>query len=108
MKKYCLFLIMAFILFGCSVQKPTLEKAIIGKWVDKTGYEIHFFTGGKGFIPGVPEKIPDSNFQYSIVDENHISIEIEDTKQTLETKIEGDNLTLKYGQEDVIYKRIKE
>jgi hypothetical protein len=108
MKKYCLILIMALILVGCSAAKPSLDKAIVGKWVDKSGYEIHFFEGGKGFIPGVAEKIPDSDFQYSIKDENHITIEVQGTTQTLETRVEGDNLTLKYDQEDVVYTRIKQ
>jgi hypothetical protein len=107
MKKYCLILIMALILIGCNAAKPSLDKAIIGKWVDKSGYEIHFFEGGKGFIPGVAEKIPDSNFQYSIPDENHVTIDIEGTSQTLESRVDGDNLTLKYDQEDVVYTRIK-
>jgi hypothetical protein len=107
MKKYILLLLVALFLFGCSASKPSLEKAIIGTWVDASGYEIQFFSGGKGFIPGVPDKIPDSDFIYSIVDENHITLDIQETKQTLEIRIEGDTLTWKDDLGEVIYKRTK-
>ena len=107
MKKICLLLIMVFILFGCSTNKPNLGETIIGTWVDQSSYEIQFFKDGKGFIPGVPGKIPDTSFEYSTLDENHITFNLEQSKITVEIRVEGDTLTWKDEIGEVVYHRKK-
>jgi len=107
MKKICLLLVMVFILTGCAANKPNLGETIIGTWVDQSGYEIQFFKDGKGFIPGVAGKIPDTNFQYSVKDAGHIIFDIEQSKITVGIEIEGETLTWKDDIGEVIYHRKK-
>ena len=108
MKHFLLSLLILLILVtACATSQKPLSEAIIGTWENPNGFSIQFMTGGNGFIPGVPGKIPDSAFTYSIVDESHVKIDLEGQNQTIEVTIAGDQLTWKDKLGEVIYKRIK-
>ncbi len=76
MRRWPLLLDLAiFLLSACQPAKPTLEDSIIGMWENSSGYATEFRNGGEGFIPGVPDKMPPTIFKYSIVDQDHVSID---------------------------------
>jgi hypothetical protein len=108
MKRTILLLSMLLlVLTACASAKKSIGDQILGTWKDKDGYTIEFQPGGKGFIPGVAGKIPDTNFLYSIVDDSHIKIELPGQSQNIEIKITGDQLTWKDALGEVIYTRLK-
>lgn len=108
MRKTLIVLLLFLVFTGCTSKKSSLDQSIIGTWVDSSGYKIQFFSGGKGFIPGVPGKIPDSDFVYSIIDEQHINVELQGIKVTIEIQINDNTLTWKDSLGEVTYNRVKE
>ena len=108
MKYTLIFLtIVLLLLNACTPGKKNLEDEIQGTWVNDSGYSIQFQPGGMGFIPGVEGKIPDSTFVYSIIDDSHITIDLQGQTQTIGIVIEGDQLTWKDSLGDVAYTRVK-
>jgi hypothetical protein len=108
MKRILLFFAIAlFLLTSCAAPKKSLQDEILGTWKNNDGYSIEFKDGGAGFIPGVPGKIPDSNFTYTIKDETHINLDLEGQVQTIEIQISGDKLTWRDDLGDVAYTRVK-
>lgn len=108
MKRILFALTIALLLLtACAQAKKTLSDDILGTWVNKDGYSIEFQTGGSGFIPGVPGKIPDSTFVYSVTDESHIQVVFQGKKYTVEITINGDQLTWKDDLGEVAYTRTK-
>jgi hypothetical protein len=108
MKKLFLALaILFFALTACTPAKKPLTQEILGAWKNTDGYTIEFRSGGSGFIPGVAGKIPDTNFTYTIVDENHIQMDLQGENQKIEIDISGDHLTWKDDLGEVAYTRIK-
>jgi len=107
MKKILIVLVLFLLLTGCA-SKNSLDQAILGTWTDSSGYKIQFFVGGRGFIPGVPGKIPDSDFTYAIIDEQHITLETQGIKVTIEIHIKDDILTWKDSLGEVTYNRVNQ
>ena len=107
MRKILIALLLLLIFTGCAPKQKTLDQSIIGTWVDSSGYKIQFSSEGKGFIPGVPGKIADSDFVYSVVDEQHISMELQGIKVTVEILIKDDTLTWTDSLGEVNYTRVK-
>lgn len=108
MKRILFALLIALLLLtACSQAKKSLSDDILGNWVNKDGYSIQFQSGGSGFIPGVPGKIPDSSFVYSVTDDSHIEVNFEGKKYTVEITINGDQLTWKDDLGEVAYTRVK-
>ena len=107
MKRFLVFLLCAILLAACSPSKSRLKDAIIGTWTDAQGYSIQFKPDGRGFIPGVEGKIPDTNFTYSILDESHIQIDMQGRTFAIEIRIEDDQLTWKDEIGEVLYKRTR-
>ncbi len=101
------FAILFLALTACAPAKKPLAQEILGNWKNTAGYTIEFRSGGSGFIPGVAGKIPDSNFTYTVVDENHIQMNLLGENQTIEIDISGDHLTWKDDLGDVAYNRVK-
>jgi hypothetical protein len=99
----CLALAILF-LSACS---PSLESAIVGNWVNASGYTIEFKANGDGEIPGVTGQIPATSFKYVIVDQAHVSINLVDQKYTIEVHVDGDKLTWKDQLGEEIYTRVK-
>jgi hypothetical protein len=95
------------LLTSCAQAKKSLADEILGTWVNQDGFSIQFESGGNGFIPGVPGKIPDSNFAYSVTDDSHIKIDLGGQIETIEILISGDQLTWRDALGDVAYKRVK-
>ena len=108
MRKVLIALLLFLLFTGCTPKKSSLDQSIIGTWADSSGYKIQFLSAGKGFIPGVPGKIPNSDFVYSIVDEQHINVEMQGIKVAIEIQIKDDTLTWKDSLGEVIYNRVKE
>ena len=88
-----LLVLAGFILSACQPAKPTLENTIVGNWQNSSGYTIEFQPGGQGYIPGVPGDIPPTTFTYSILDQDHVSIDLGSDKYTIQIQVEGDKLT---------------
>ena len=108
MKPTLIFLaIVMLLLTACTPEKKSLGDEILGTWVNDSGYSIQFLPGGSGFIPGVEGQIPDSTFVYSIIDDSHITIDLQGQSQTIGIVIEGDQLTWKDSLGDVAYTRVK-
>ena len=108
MKKLIFALTILFIaLIACAPAKKPLAQEILGNWKNTDGYTIEFRSGGSGFIPGVADKIPDTNFTYKIVDKNHIQMDLQGENQTIEIDISGDHLTWKDDLGEVAYIRVK-
>ncbi len=101
------FITVLLLMTSCAPAKKTLADEILGSWVNKDGYSIQFKEGGTGFIPGVPGKIPDSAFTYTITDNTHIIIDLEGQVQTIQIQISGDQLTWKDDLGEVAYTRVK-
>ncbi len=95
------------LLSACSPSKKSLADAIIGSWKNTDGYTIEFKSAGQGFIPGVPGKIPDSDFVYTVIDDSHIQIDLAGQKNTIGISIDGDQLTWKDALGEVSYTRVK-
>lgn len=94
MRRFGLLLILfSLLLTACQPEPTGLAKDIVGNWVNAGGYTIEFYKDGKGLIPGVEGRIPLTSFKYTIVDEQHISIDLGTQAFTIEVKIEGDRLT---------------
>jgi hypothetical protein len=92
---------------------PSLEKAIVGQWVNAQGGVIHFYADNTGFIPGLKgaaEEIPDSRFTYYFPDKTHLGIVPEGQSAiVVEIKIESDKMTWR-GQTsntEFVYRRAK-
>jgi hypothetical protein len=109
MRKIYIFalILLAFSLAACAPARPSLESNLLGTWQDSKGFQIEFRTGGTGFIPGVAGQIPDSNFTYQIVDEQHIRMVAQGMQVTIEMIVDGDKLTWKDALGEVQYTRIK-
>lgn len=108
MKRFLLYVtILLVLLTACSQGKKTLSDEILGSWRNTDGYTIEFRSAGNGFIPGVPGKIPDSNFAYAVIDASHISIDFEGHQNTIEIVIHGDQMTWKDNLGEVSYRREK-
>ncbi len=100
-------LLAAMLLASCAPAKITLVDDILGTWKNNEGYTIQFKDGGTGFIPGVPGKIADSSFTYTVTDNSHINIDVGGHIQTIEIHISGDQLTWKDDLGEVAYTRVK-
>lgn len=107
MKKFIFISLLFLTLVACSPGNSSLEDAIIGTWENPSGFQVQFYSGGAGFFPGVPEHITDSDFAYTIVDQNHLVIDFQGEKFTIEIYIEGDTLTWKDSLGEVIYQQVK-
>ena len=108
MKRVLLSLTIVLILLAaCSAPQKSLADELLGTWMNTDGYTIEFQPAGNGFIPGVPGKIPDSKFIYSIRDDSHIVIEFEGHESTIEILIDEDQLTWKDDLGVVSYTRVK-
>lgn len=105
MKKNFLVILFFVFLAGCATPKTSLQHAITGSWVDKDGYELQFFPDGKGFIPGVSGKIPDSEFTYTVTDEQHIEIIFQGSKNNIGISIVNDTLTWRDSLGEIVYTR---
>jgi len=108
MRRWPLLLVLAiFILSACQPAKPTLENSIVGVWQNASGYTIEFRNGGDGFIPGVPDEIPATTFKYTIVDQEHVTLDLGSEKYTIQITVDDDTLTWtdKIGVET--YTRVK-
>jgi hypothetical protein len=109
MRRWGLLLVLAILIISaCQPPKPSLETAILGNWVNASGYTIEFKSGGDGFIPGVAGKVPATTFKYSIVDQEHVLIDLGSEKYTIQITVDGDKLTWtdKIGVET--YTRVKQ
>ena len=102
-----LFLLLLLTLAACSPGISSLEDTILGTWENPDGFQIQFSPEGTGFIQGVPGQIPDSSFTYSVVDQNHISIDFEGEKFTIEIKMNSDAFTWIDPLGEVIYLRVE-
>jgi hypothetical protein len=108
MRKIILALILLmFSLAACAPARPSLESALQGTWQDSQGFQIEFRSGGKGFIPGVAGKIPDTDFTYQIIDEKQVRIDFLGQQVTVEIHINNDQLTWKDSIGEVQYSRVK-
>jgi hypothetical protein len=109
MRKIIVFVLMLAVvsLSACAPARPSLENALQGSWQDAQGFQIEFRSGGKGFIPGVAGKIPDTNFTYQIIDEQHVLMNAEGQQVSIEFHVDGDKLTWKDSLGEVIYTRVK-
>ena len=92
---------------SCAPVKKPLAQDILGTWKNSDGYSIEFRSGGNGFIPGVPGKIPDSDFDYTVEDESHVQIDVQGQQQTIGITISGDQMTWKDDLGEVAYTRVK-
>ncbi len=104
-----IFLVLAGILLllaACAPAKADLKDQLLGTWKNEEGYSIEFRSGGLGFIPGVPGKIPDSTFSYTLTDESHIRIDFQGDQQDVEIRIDGDQLVWKDDLGEVTYTRL--
>ncbi len=108
MKRLILFLLVPLLLLAaCSAPSKTLSDRLLGTWKNSDGFTIEFRSASTGFIPGVPGKIPDSNFTYSTIDDSHISIDFEGHQNKIEILIDGDEMTWKDNLGEVSYTRVK-
>jgi hypothetical protein len=108
MKKLALILaIFLFVLTSCVSAQKTLGDEILGTWKNSEGFNIEFRSGGIGFIPGVAGQIPDANFNYTIVDESHVQLDLQGQRQTIQITIAGEKLTWKDDLGEVSYTRVK-
>jgi hypothetical protein len=107
-KRAFLFLtVIMLVAVGCAPAKKSLGDEILGTWKNSEGFTIEFRPNGSGFIPGVAGKIPDSSFYYTVVDSNHIQIDLGGQKQAIEISVDGDQLTWKDQLGEVKYTRVK-
>ncbi|MCX6079674.1 MAG: hypothetical protein NTW32_09105 [Chloroflexi bacterium] len=108
MRKIFFALIMfAIFLVACAPASPSLERNLVGTWQDSQGFQIEFRGSGKGFIPGVEGKIPDSDFTYQIIDEQHVLMSAQGQQVTIDLHVDGDKLTWKDTIGEVQYTRVK-
>jgi uncharacterized lipoprotein YehR (DUF1307 family) len=108
MRKIIFILILLVIsLAACTQASPSLERDLVGTWQDSQGFQIEFRSEGLGFIPGVEGKIPDTNFTYEIIDEEHVRMDVNGQQVTIEIHVDGDQLTWKDSLGEVQYSRVK-
>jgi hypothetical protein len=100
-------ILLAISLAACAPASPSLERDLVGTWQDSQGFQIEFHGGGKGFIPGVEGKIPDTGFTYQIIDEQHVLMDTQGQQVTIEFHVNGDKLTWKDAIGEVQYIRVK-
>lgn len=100
-----LLFVLALWLSACS-KKPGLDNTILGTWANPEGYQIEFRENGKGLIPGVEGKVPNTDFVYTVVDEGHVLIDLGSEKYTIAITIEGDKLSWKDKIGEVVYTRV--
>ena len=100
-------ILLTFSLVACAPASPSLERDLVGTWQDLQGFQIEFRGSGQGFIPGVEGKIPDTNFTYQIIDEQHVLMDTQGQQVTIELQIDGDKLTWKDTIGEVQYTRVK-
>jgi hypothetical protein len=100
-------LLLAISLTACAPARPSLERDLIGTWQDSQGFQIEFHGSGKGFIPGVEGKIPDTDFTYQVIDEQHVLMDTQGQKVTIELHVDGDKLSWKDALGEVQYTRVK-
>lgn len=108
MKRFLFLLLFGLLLAACAGNSGGLKEDLLGTWQNPDGFQIKFYRDGGGFIPGVPGKIPDSAFTYTIVDETHIQVVLQGQPYTIEVKIVDDVLTWKDSIGEVEYTRVKE
>jgi hypothetical protein len=106
-KIFLAMLLLAICLVACAPASPSLERDLLGTWQDSQGFQIEFRESGNGFIPGVEGKIPDSNFTYQIIDEQHVLMDAQGQQITIELRVDGDKLTWKDTIGEVQYTRLK-
>ncbi len=97
--------VISLILSACAPAEKTLADRIQGTWKSTEGFSIEFHGDGTGFIPGVAGKIPDTSFNYSIVDESHVQLDLQGQMQTIGITISDDKLTWKDDLGEVEYTR---
>ena len=108
MRKFFFTLILLSLMLAACAEAPhSLATDLLGTWQDKQGFKIEFRNSGAGFIPGVAGSIPDSTFSYKIIDEQHVEMDAQGQKATIEFHIDGDQLTWKDAIGEVIYTRVK-
>ena len=106
-KIFFVLILLAISLAACAPARPSLESDLLGTWQDSQGFQIEFRSGGMGFIPGVEGKIPDTNFTYQIIDEQHVRMDAQGQQVTIEMHVDGDQLIWKDSLGEVKYSRVK-
>ena len=106
-KIFFVLILLAISLAACAPARPSLESDLLGTWQDSQGFQIEFRSGGMGFIPGVEGKIPDTNFTYQIIDEQHVRMDAQGQQVTIEMHVDGDQLIWKDSLGEVEYSRVK-
>jgi len=111
-----------FLLLGvtaCFSLKPSVEREIIGKWVNSEGGEINFYEDGTGYVPGIKGQatgnISSLQFTYAFKDETHLVInmtalpKINQQDIVIEVEIENDIMTWRSnaGEIEFEYRRAK-
>ena len=100
-------ILFAISLAACAPASPSLERDLVGIWQDSQGFQIEFRGSGKGFIPGVEGKIPDTDFTYQLIDEQHVLMNTQGQQVAIELHVDGDKLTWKDTIGEVQYTRVK-
>ena len=104
--------VLILLLSACSSWKRPLGEEIVGTWINAEGYEVEFYAGGQGFIPGVKGEIPipDTPFSYSIEGGSKLFLVLPDgTTLELQVTIEGDKMSWDSAQDGITfeYTRVK-
>lgn len=108
MRRFSLVLLLLFLLLSaCQSGRSALIKNIVGNWENSSGYTIEFRQDGRGTIPGVSDQIQETIFNYAVLDESHVALDLGDQNYTIEVKIDGDQLTWIDSLGEEIYTRVK-
>ncbi len=68
------------------------EKAIVGKWINKTGGELDFNADGSGYIPPTLDTEA-YNFRYYFRDATHLVMAVAGETMIVEVRLVNDKLT---------------
>ena len=104
MKRYIFVLLIVFVgATACFSLKTSVEREIIGKWVNSGGGEIYFYENGTGYVPGIQGQeignISSLQFTYAFKDETHLVINMTTLPQAnqqdivIEVEIKNDIMT---------------
>jgi hypothetical protein len=75
-----------------SPQPVTLEKGIVGKWVNSKGGEVNFDARGGGMIPAGPDVLT-TTFTYVVRDDTHVVMNLNGQTLTVTIGLTGDKMT---------------
>jgi hypothetical protein len=75
-----------------SASTVSVQKAIVGKWVNATGGEIDFHTDGSGYIPATAD-IQAYSFSYFFEDSTHLVMNLAGNTMTVNIVLVDDKLT---------------